>query len=188
MQLRNFGFLRESIRNLRSTGSVTPSSRYLCKAIAHKINPQKARVVVELGPGDGVITRYLLERIAPDARLLIFEINDTFVAQIRNNFSDARLTVIHDSAENMGLYFEQMGIEKVDYFVSGIPFVMLPEKLARNIVQMCYQWLQPRGLFIQFHYSPFLLPLYRSIFPSVKVDVVPLNFPPALVITGKKAS
>lgn len=185
---QRFGFLREGIRNLRSTGSVAPSSRFLCRRIAEKIDPAKARTVVELGPGDGVITRYILDRLAPDARLLIFEINEVFVEKLRSMLHDPRLVLIHDSAENMGTHFAQHGIREVDYIVSGIPFVMLPESLAEGITRECRAWLRPGGQFIQFHYSPLLVSFYRRVFGNVDVDLIALNIPPALVICCEKVA
>ena len=179
-------FFRESLRNMRSTGSIAPSSRFLCRAIVGNIDREQAQIVVELGPGDGVITRFILDRLDPTARLVIFEINPVFVEKINANFNDPRLTVIHDSAEKMGEYFEQLGIEKVDYFVSGIPFVMLPESLAEIITRECLHFLNPKGKFIQFHYSPLMLGFYRKIFGNTDVEVVPLNIPPALVVTCEK--
>lgn len=174
------------MRNLRSTGSVAPSSRFLCRAITQKINPETADVVVELGPGDGVITRYILERLKPDARLVIFEINAVFVEKIQANFDDPRMTIIHDSAENMGRHFLELGIGAVDYFVSGIPFVMLPESLTENITGECRRWLKHRGKFVQFHYSPLLLRLYKRVFGNFDIELVPFNIPPAIVVTCEK--
>ena len=179
-------FLKESIRNLRLTGSVAPSSRFLSRAIVAKIDPERADVVVELGPGDGVITRFILERLRPDARLLIFEINEVFVEKIRDTFYDARLTVIHDSAENMEEHFQKMDIRNVDYIVSGIPFVMLPETLTKRIMLECRRWLRTGGRFIQFHYSPLLINFYRRVFGNVDVEVVPLNIPPAIIVCSEK--
>jgi len=179
-------FLREGLRNLRSMGSVAPSSRFLCRAITRKINPEKAKVVVELGPGDGVVTRFILHRLSPEARLIIFEINPVFVEKIRNTFNDPRMTIVHDTAENMGNHFRQMGIEEVDYFISGIPFVMLPESLTERITRECLSWLRVGGQFIQFHYSPLLLRLYRRVFRNLHVEVVALNIPPAIVISCDK--
>lgn len=179
-------FLRESLRNLRSTGSVAPSSRFLSRAVASKIDPAKARVVVELGPGDGVITRFILNRLQADTQLVIFEINAVFVEKIRANFHDPRMTIIHDSAENMGEHFRAMGIEKIDYFVSGIPFVMLPESLTERITGECKNWLRVGGRFVQFHYSPLLLRLYRRVFGNIDVEIVPLNIPPAIVVSCEK--
>jgi phospholipid N-methyltransferase len=167
-------------------GSVAPSSRFLCRAVANKIDPLKAKVVIELGPGDGVITRFILNRLGPDARLIIFEINPVFVEKIRANFQDPRMTIIHDSAENMGEHFRHLGIQEVDYIVSGIPFVMLPESLTERISRECKSWLREGGKFIQFHYSPLLLRLYRSIFGNLNVEIVALNIPPAIVVSCEK--
>ncbi len=179
-------FLRESLRNLRSTGSVSPSSRFLCRAVANKIDPVKAQIVVELGPGDGAITRFILNRLSLNARLVIFEINPVFVEKIRSTFDDPRMTIVHDSAENMGQHFRALGISEVDYFISGIPFVMLPESLTESITRTCQNWLGEGGKFIQFHYSPLLLRLYRRVFGNLSVEVVALNFPPALVVSCEK--
>lgn len=179
-------FLRESLRNMRLTGSVSPSSRFLCRAVANKIDPAKAKTVVELGPGNGVITRFILDRLSPQARLVIFEINPVFVEKIRTTFDDPRMTIVHDSAENMGLHFQKLGISEVDYFISGIPFVMLPESLTESITKACMSWLREGGRFIQFHYSPLLLRLYRRVFGNLSVEIVPLNIPPAIVISCEK--
>ncbi|MFN0213005.1 MAG: class I SAM-dependent methyltransferase [Saprospiraceae bacterium] len=179
-------FLRESLRNLRSMGSVAPSSRFLCRALVNKIDPKHAKVVVELGPGNGVITRFILNRLSPDARLIIFEINPVFVKKIHHTFNEPRMSVIHDTAENMGTHFRKMGIQEVDYFVSGIPFVMLPELLTEQITRECKSWLRVGGKFVQFHYSPLLLRLYHRVFGNLNVEVVALNIPPAIVISCEK--
>lgn len=181
---QHFDFLRESIRNIRKTGSVARSSRFLCQAIAEKIDPSAAKVVVELGPGDGVITEYILRRLQPETRLIVFEINDTFFEKLKSTFqNDDRIVLIHDGAENMAVHFERLGITAVDYFVSGIPFVMLPEELSVDIITKCRNWLRTGGFFIQFHYSPFLIPMYKRIFGNTKTEFIPLNIPPALVIS-----
>ena len=179
-------FLRESIRNLKTTGSVARSSRFLCRRIAGKIEPDQARVVVELGPGDGAITRYILNRLKPDAKVLVFEINDVFIEKLRNAFPDPRVTFIHDSAAVMEKYLREFGIEEVDYFISGIPFVMLPEELAAQITRDCNRWLRPGGRFIQFHYSPLMVQFYRRIFGNADMDFIPLNIPPAFVVSCEK--
>ncbi len=179
-------FLRESLKNLRATGSILPSSATLCKRIAEKIDPAQANVVVELGPGDGVITRYILERLRPDARLLIFEINEAFIVRLRNDFEDDRLVIIHDTAENMERHFKALGISEVDYFISGIPFVALPESLVVTITRLCRLWLKAGGQFVQFHYSPMLIRLYKRVFGNADVDFVPWNVPPAIIVVCTK--
>ena len=67
-------FFFESLKNIKSVGTVTRSSRYLCQAVVREAALRKAKVVVELGAGDGVMTRHLLKAMAPDAILFSFEI------------------------------------------------------------------------------------------------------------------
>jgi phospholipid N-methyltransferase len=181
--MRKLGFLRESIKNIRLTGSIAPSSHFLCRKIISKINADEAHVVVELGPGDGVITKHILNHLHKDARLLVFEINEVFVEKIKTTIKDPRITVIHDTAENMGLHLEHLGLKSVDYVVSGIPFVLLPLTLSENITQNCKRLLRPGGRFIQFHYSKRMVNFYKKIFGNVKVNFIPLNIPPAIVVT-----
>jgi phospholipid N-methyltransferase len=185
---QHIGFFKESLKNLRATGSIAPSSPTLCKHIASKIDPLRAKVVVELGPGDGVVTKVLLERLQPDARLILFEINPVFVSQLETDIQDPRVTVIHDGAENMARYFHEMHITKVDYVVSGIPFTMLPETLVWQITQLCHEWLRIGGQFIQFHYNPILLNLYKKVFGNANLKFVALNIPPAVIISCEKTA
>jgi phospholipid N-methyltransferase len=180
-------FLKESVRHLRRTGSIARSSQYLCKKVVEFIDPAHAKVVVELGPGDGVITHHLLERLPGDSRVFIIEVNDAFVAQLQVIFQhDRRVILIHDSAENMSAHLERHGVQQVDYFVSGIPFVMLPIQLAQQITSSCRSWLRTGGCFIQFHYSPLMVAFYRRVFGNIRLKVVPLNIPPALVVCCEK--
>ncbi len=181
-----WAFFRESLRQWRVVGSIAPSSRALARAMVSPINPRQAQVVVELGPGDGIITQYLLNRLQPDARLMVVEINPVFVERIRARLQDERLLIIHDSAANLRQHFRQLGIESVDYFVSALPFSTLPPTLVRHIVSACYQWLRPGGCFVQFHYAPFMNRFYRRVFDRVAVRWIAWNFPPAFVLICEK--
>ncbi len=125
-----------------------------------------------------------MERLHPGARLLLFEVNGVFVNRICAAFDDPR----HDSAENMGKYLEEIGIKKVDYMVSAIPFTTLPESLTKRIVRECRHWLRTDGEFIQFHYSPLLLSFYRDVFGNAASEWVTLNLTPAMVISCKKTA
>lgn len=183
MPIRHFEFLRESLRNIRHTGSIARSSPFLGRDISEKINPNIHKLVVELGPGDGAITGHILDRLSGDARLIILEINPIFVEKLQKKYAnEPRITIIHDSAENLSGHLARLGIEKVDCFVSGIPFVMLPDTLAEKIVRLCREWLIPEGLYIQFHYSRMMLPLYKRVFRAVQIFWSPFNIPPALIM------
>lgn len=181
----NVDFIRESIKNLRTTGTIARSSKYLCQAMIEPINFAEAKCLVELGAGDGVITEYILENMRPDARLLAFEVNEVFCEKLRD-IKDKRLVVIKDSAEYIGKYLKQHDCAFADYIVSAIPFVMLPDDLAVTIVEQAKKHLRMSGLFIQFHYSLMVKKMYLKIFEEVSVKFEPRNIPPAFILICKK--
>lgn len=178
-------FFREGVKNLKTVGTLTRSSRFLCKGAIKHIDFQKADMIVELGAGDGVITEYILEAMHSNAQLLAFEVNGKFCDTLRE-INDQRLIVAEDSAEKIGDYLKSLGKEKADYIVSAIPFVALPKELGHNIINECHSVLRKGGLFIQVHYSLLLKNLYESAFGNVDVNFVPLNVPPAFVLVSEK--
>ena len=178
-------FLRESLRNIKTVGTVTRSSPALCKGAIKPVDFASARYLVELGAGDGVITKYILEAMHPEARLLAFEVNPAFCERLRT-LEDARLVVVEDSAERLKEHLDANEFAEVDAVVSAIPFVSLPKALADTIVRLCRDVLRVGGPFCQVHYSLIRKKVYRGIFGNVKVDFIPLNVPPAFVLTSRK--
>jgi phospholipid N-methyltransferase len=173
-------FFKEGLKNMRTVGTVTPSSKYLCQAMIKGTDFAKARILVELGAGDGVVTRHILKRMHPDAKLLAFEVQPAFCDLLRS-IDDARLIVVEDSAENLPLYLKKLGAKKADQIISAIPFVLLPKEEAQRIVEVSRDHLVTEGQFVQIHYSTFLKPFYQDIFDRVKINFCPLNIPPAFV-------
>ncbi len=184
--MNSIQFLKEGIRNLRTVGTLTRSSKYLCRNMVSHVDFSNAKVIVELGAGDGVITRHILKRMAPDARLLAFEVLPS-LAEVLRAINDDRLIVINDSAEHLGKYLEQYGFDGVDAVISAIPFVALPDELAYRIVGECKKYMKTGAPYIQVHYSLLAKKIYEDIFGEVKVHFVALNVPPAFVLVAEKA-
>jgi len=179
-------FLRESLRDLKTVGTVTRSSKYLCKGIIKPVDFASARYLVELGAGDGVITEHILAAMHPDAKLLSFEINPKFCKKLRE-LKDERLILVEDSAEKLPEYLKKNNFGEVDSVVSAIPFVSLPKQFADTIVNLCRDAMKVGAPFSQVHYSLIRKKVYEGIFGNVKVDFVPMNIPPAFVLTSRKA-
>ena len=142
---------------------------------------KNAKVIVELGAGDGALTREILLKMQPHARLLCFEINPEF-CRILKEIEDSRFILIEDSAEKLGGYMRRLAIKEVDYVISAIPFVALPDEISYSIVEGCYKALKKTGLYVQFHYSTVIKRMYQSIFGNVDINFVARNFPPAFVM------
>ncbi|MCB0629999.1 MAG: methyltransferase [Saprospiraceae bacterium] len=183
--MKRIDFLVEGLKDLKTVGTITRSSRYLCKNMIKHINFQEADLIVELGAGDGVITRFILEKMKPNAKLLVFEVNPKF-CEILRNIGDDRLIVAEDSAEELANYMQRLKANKVDYVVSALPFVALPKELGLDIVSKCHQFMKQGGRYVQVHYSLLTKKLYQSVFGNVDVNFVPLNVPPAFVLVSEK--
>lgn len=178
-------FLKTGIKNMKTVGAVTRSSKFLCRKSISFIDFAEAKVIVELGGGDGVVTKHLLNKMRPDAKLLVFEIMPN-LAKLLREIKDDRLVVIEDSAIHLAKYLAEHNTKKVKYISSAIPFVMFPEEEALAIIQVCHDNMEVGGVYMQIHYSLIAKKLYKKVFGNVDTNFVPINVPPAWVLVSKK--
>jgi phospholipid N-methyltransferase len=185
--MKKIDFFRESIKNMKSIGTITRSSKYLCRGMIKPIDFEQANVIVELGAGDGVITEHILRHMKKDAKLLSFEVNEKFCEQMRK-IKDDRLIIVEDSAEKLGEYLAENNLGKADYVISALPYVTFPEELALSIIRTSKEHMKDNALYIQVHYSLLTKKFYQTIFGNVDISFVPLNIPPAFVLVSEKVS
>src|SRR5579862_5888083 len=126
---RMFLFARNFFRHPAMLGSVIPSSRFLVNDVLSQVDWERARVVVELGPGVGTMTQEILERMHPNATLVAIELNREFVDFLNAQAHDQRLNVVHSSAAKVRAVLQNLGLSQADYIISGIPYTNMPEAL-----------------------------------------------------------
>ncbi|WP_236975409.1 class I SAM-dependent methyltransferase [Membranihabitans maritimus] len=183
--MNRFKFLKEGLRNIKTVGTVTRSSRYLCDKMINHSRIHKARYIMELGAGDGVLTRRILDRMPDNCKLVSFEINEKFV-DILNSIQDDRLIVVGDSAENIEKHLIKHNIDELDIVYSALPFTVFPKELAKSIVELAKKKLRFEGEYLQIHYSLIAKKMYDDIFQNVQVYFQPINIPPAFVLKSLK--
>ncbi|HEY4211229.1 MAG TPA: rRNA adenine N-6-methyltransferase family protein [Steroidobacteraceae bacterium] len=172
-------FARNFFRHPRMLGSIIPSSRFLVRQLLAHVDWNNAGVIVEYGPGSGVITKEILRRMRPDAHLVTIETNPEFVQFLSESLPDPRLQVVQDSAVAVDEILRRHGLDKADYIISGIPFSTLDAPLREQILRKTSAVLQPGGAFLVFQFSTRVLPDLRRIFHYVKRSFQPLNVLPA---------
>ena len=175
-------FARNFLKYPSMLGSIIPSSRFLVKDIMAQIDWDRARVVVEFGPGVGTITKEALKRMRPDAVLVVIELNGEFVEFLRNTIRDPRLHVVHGSAAHVRRILAEHGVAPADYIISSLPYSLLPEDLRREIVEESRHALKPQGSLLVFQYNRTLLPYLKSSFSSVRLNFQLFNILPALIV------
>ncbi len=183
---RKSRFLREFFKNRGMVGAVSPSTRFLAEKMLENIDFSKAKLIVELGPGTGVFTDLILDRMSEDARLVVFELNDKFYNALKKRIDDPRAQIVHDSAEYISKYLTDQEQNKCDAVVSALPLMMFPDELRSAVVDASYSAMHKKGKFIQFQYSLQSKKYLQAIFKTVDVTFTIKNFPPAFVYTCGK--
>lgn len=177
-------FFKGFLKNWKEVGSVIPSSRFLTSKMLEPIDFEKARVIVELGPGLGCITNKILENMNEDARLIIFEINSDFCREL-GKCKDSRLTVFNVSALDMTYHLKEI---KADYVISGIPLSTLADDSRPLLLKAIKNILSDGGVYIQFQYSLGAYKKLKSLFSKVALKFTLFNAPPAFVYQCVKDS
>jgi phospholipid N-methyltransferase len=172
-------FARNFFLHPRMLGSIVPSSRFLIRQLLEPVDWAQARVIVEYGPGVGVITSEVLRRMRPDAMLIAIETNPAFVHYLRNSFQDERLQVVEASAEAVDEILRRYGHSSASYVISGIPFSTIPAPVRENILLKTCEVLKPGGSFLVYQFSSRVLEDLQRIFRFVRRKFEPLNVLPA---------
>lgn len=174
--------LIQHIKNFRTSGTLMPSSPRLVKRLVDGVDFATARNIVELGPGDGCVTREILRRMRPDARLLSLEVNPVFVEQCRL-IGDPRLTVRQACASTLPAILDEEGISEADAVVSSLPLGLMDDDLVDRILEGSHASLRPHGRFVQYQYTLSQFARVQTLYPSVALGFTPFNVPPAFVYT-----
>lgn len=179
-------FIKQFWKERKMVGAMAPSSRFLANKMLNHIDFNNTKVIVELGPGTGVFTDRIVKMMRKDAILLVFELNDDFYAALKKRITDARVHIIHDTAEKIGSYLDELSIEKADVVISSLPLANFPSELRKSILSASHNSLTDLGKYIQFQYSLQSKRHIKNVFTKVDISFTPFNFPPAFVYTCKK--
>jgi phospholipid N-methyltransferase len=174
-----WSFFREAIKSFRSTGAIASSSPALVKRLVEKLPEDRPVTIVELGPGDGCVTRAILAKVHPDSQVTAFEINERFVAHL-SGIEDKRLRVLPVGAEKVADYFPA---GSVDYVVSSLPLSMIPKEIKEEILRQASVILGPDGEYFQYQYALQDYSLLKDYFGRVSVSFTMANLPPAFIYT-----
>jgi phospholipid N-methyltransferase len=172
-------FAGNFLRHPMMLGSIIPSSRFLVNQVLEPIVWERARVIVEYGPGVGTITGEILRRMRPDAHLIAIETNEAFVKFLKRSFPDPRLHVVHDSAAEVQTVLERLGLAPASYIVSGIPLGSMPEPVRADIAAKSRAALAPGGAFLVYQFTSRALPVLQRTFRHVQRSFERRNLPPA---------
>lgn len=181
-------FLRNFLRHPLAIASPFSTSHTVAKHLVRRIMRKGRLVIVEYGPGTGVLAEELLKsgKLTEDSLLILIETNKEFVRHLRSRFKDHRVYVFHASAERVNDALTLCGERKADYIFSSIPLSVIPASTVTRILRSTYRALAMNGRFIVFLLRLKARNILRKRFPAVQTKLEPVNFPPMFVFEASK--
>jgi phosphatidylethanolamine/phosphatidyl-N-methylethanolamine N-methyltransferase len=173
-----FRFLGRLIARPSQVGAVAPSSPGLARAMATQVDPSSG-LILELGPGTGVVTAALIARGIPPKRIVSIEYDPDFAKLVAQRFPGVR--VIRGDAYDLRGTFGAESFAPFAAIVSSLPLLNeAPERRAR-LIETAFEMAARNAPFVQFSYG-----LHSPVQPSAHVNVtraarVLFNLPPARV-------
>ncbi len=168
------------MKSFKTSGAILPSSKYLGEKMLKGIDFEQVNVIVEFGPGNGVITKKVLQRMHKDAFLIVFEINEQFYKELQQ-IKDPRLILVNRSAETLGEVLKENSFSAIDVVISSLPLSVIPKTISERILQETYTFLNNGGIYVQFQYSTQFYEVIKVIFNNLKLRFEMRNIPPAFI-------
>ncbi|MDE6886619.1 MAG: methyltransferase domain-containing protein [Helicobacteraceae bacterium] len=179
------------IRHPRQTGAICSSSNKLSKMITTNMGIEQANNIIELGAGNGIFTKTILEKKNPDANFFAIEINPKIAKALSTKFNTLDIEV--GSANNLKNMMAKRSMQNADIIISSIPWAMLKQYEQKILLEQIYNSLQNGGYFATFAYilptimaTNFKKQLFNVFSNVEKSKIVWKNIPPAFVYYCKK--
>lgn len=175
-------FLTELARRPRQMGTVWPSSPALAAAMARWLPHGHKELILELGPGTGIVTEKLLAAGLPQERLVAVEKSPRLAGFLRRRFPRAHI-VAGDALEldNVlaGMHFGGV--------FSSLPLKVFTPEQVRRISGAIHAVLLPGAPWVQYSYQIVNGHPPSPSFRTIGSEIVWQNLPPAKVSVYRRA-
>jgi phospholipid N-methyltransferase len=164
-------------RQGRTIASLTPSSRWLARAMCRDVDASRPQTIVELGAGVGPVTAMVQQRMHPQSTFLSIELDPELHEMASQRCPNVDIQL--GSAVDLDQFLNARGIEDVDCMISCLPIPSMPKAVNASLFA-CYQRRCPLGAFAQITQIPwYYRRIYLQSFEQVEFDLVMMNFLPA---------
>jgi phosphatidylethanolamine/phosphatidyl-N-methylethanolamine N-methyltransferase len=149
-------FFKQFLTSYHTTGAILPSGRSLCNALARFVRDgnKDARQILEVGPGTGSVSEYIVAAMGSADRLDLVELNDQFVRCLQDRLeSDAVFRPVAGRCRLLHCPVQELrGDEPYDLIISGLPLNNFSVADVEEIVGVLTGLLRPGGTLSFFEY------------------------------------
>lgn len=180
-------FFKGFVKHPVMVGSIIPSSDRTVKKMLAPVDWENTKLFVEYGPGVGTFCQPVLDRMRPDATLLVIDLNEDFIEYLRKTFRDSRFIAVHGSAADVNEIIAQFGFKNADYILSGLPFSTLPNNLGPVIATATAKALRSGGAFLVYQFRARARDFMEPHFQRIDKGFELWNILPCHLFWGYKA-
>jgi phosphatidylethanolamine/phosphatidyl-N-methylethanolamine N-methyltransferase len=160
-------FFKGFVKHPVMVGSIIPSSSRTIRKMLAPVDWDNTKLFVEYGPGVGTFCQPVLDRLKPDARLIVIDLNPDFIDYLTKTIRDSRFIAVHGSAADVNEIINSFGFDHADYVLSGLPFSTLPNNLGPVIAEATAKAIRPGGAFLVYQFRArardFMAPYFAKI-------------------------
>lgn len=171
-------FFRGWIDKPKAVGAIIPTSSITARRMASVVDPRSGNLVLELGPGTGVITRAILDRGVRPEDLVAIEYSREFIDRLETDFPGVNF--VHGSAFDLEDILAPWKGRTVDSVISAIPLLNFPVGERVVLLERLLDLMPPGRPVMQITYgavSP--IPAGRGTYSLERFDFIVRNIPPA---------
>lgn len=177
-------FVKNFFRDYR-VAAFSPSSEFLTRAVLNEID-NNLKIVIEQGPGSGVMTKAILSKLPACGKLILVEQNAQFLAVLRK-IDDPRIIIFEGTIQEFKYSDILQPGEKANLIVSSIPFSFLQKNERDLVCKQACENLDSKGKFIIFHqYSPLMRRHLSPLFAITRIKFIFRNIFPCFIVLGVK--
>lgn len=154
-------FFRQFRKQFETTGAIAPSSRFLAKAITGPLLQKQRQSdngaplrILEVGPGTGAFTRFIVRQLRPQDQFDLVEINPEFANLLEQSFdSDPHWKAVADQSKLFRVPLQEFAAsDQYDVIISGLPLNNFSPELVASIFEQYWRLLKPTGSLSYFEY------------------------------------
>ncbi|HLR76700.1 MAG TPA: rRNA adenine N-6-methyltransferase family protein [Balneolaceae bacterium] len=126
-------FFIHFLKELKKTGAVAPSSKFLARDLVEQLQRQTIEEpfeplnILEIGAGTGSLTNEIAKNLRPSDTLDIVELQKDFYEVIQKKFSGENISVYHTDIINFTPFI------KYDFVFSSLPYENMSAELCKSI-------------------------------------------------------
>lgn len=199
--------MKEAVTSFRKLGTFVPTQPGLAREIARTLPRRDGVRIVELGAGEGSITRAIVQELgALDYRFLVIEPNENLLAANQRSLlgraggregrlggvtsrgdGGGELYFLRDDALALGRILDDREMSLVDAIVSSLPLAYFTPIQRRDLFALAKDRLFEDGVFVQYRYTPGGVPELQPFFSRIRRRFVP-HILPAWVFVCENSS